>query len=141
MIESTASRDACQLQESTCSRMESVRAVNIQVEHETHLHADQDRLPDYTASIEIMGRPAHDGFSARRALICFYPHGHPNISKPSYDEVRKQIKICYPMSMFEAQVEILTRHYDIECTYLESAGLLQREAFLQGSRLIPEQMH
>ncbi|OIO73992.1 MAG: hypothetical protein AUJ57_03265 [Zetaproteobacteria bacterium CG1_02_53_45] len=141
MIESIAPGGAYPLQEATSNRMESVRAVNIQVEHETHLHADQDSLPDYIASIEITGRPANDGFSARGALICFYPDGHPGISRPSYDEVRRVIKICYPISMFESQVEILTRHYDIECTYLESSALPHREAFLQGSRLIPEQMH
>ncbi len=123
----------------TYHRIESVRAVNIQVEHESQM--EEDRPADYVACIHIFGRPAHVGFKAKSALICFYPDGDSNISKPSYDETRRQIRICYPMSLFEAQVEILTRHYEVECTYQESATMSDRNAYLHGNGIMPEQMH
>ncbi|GAV21377.1 hypothetical protein MMIC_P2361 [Mariprofundus micogutta] len=132
---------ANQFDEKRYHRIESFRAVNIQVEHESKLHADEYDQPDYMASIEMKGRPSGGGFNATSAQLCFYPDGDVRITKPSYDEKKQRISISYPISMFEKQVELLTTHYELECTYLESHAQLDRNAFIQGCRRMPEQLH
>jgi len=136
-----ASGDANTVSINRYHRIESVRAGTIQVEHASQLHADEYHQPEYLASIEITGRPSHAGFHARSALICFYADTYPVINKPSYDEAKQQIMICYPIHMFESQIEILTRHCEVECTYLEQAELSHGDAFLHGTGDMPEQLH
>ena len=136
-----ASWDAYSLKKNTCQRIESVRAVNIQVDHGSQWSSDEDAEQDSPASIEIQGRPAADGFSAKSALICFYPDGDSRLTTPIYDEIKQQIRIAYPLSLFEKQVEILAGHHEIECTYLESYLRSDCRAFLQGNRPIPDELH
>jgi len=136
-----ASWDAYSLKKNTCQRIESVRAVNIQVDHGSDWSCHEESEQDSSASIEIQGRPASDAFSAKSALICFYPDGDARLIRPAYDEDKQQIRIAYPLSMFEKQVEILTGHHEIECTYLESHMQSERKAYLQGNRPIPDELH
>jgi len=136
-----ASWDAYSLRNNTCQRIESLRAVNIQVDHGSQWYCDDDSEQDYSASIEIQGRPSTDAFSARSALICFYPDGDARLTVPTYDESKQQIRITYPLSMFEKQVEILTGHYEIECTYLESHATQSSSAYIQGNHPVPDELH
>jgi len=88
------------------------------------------------------GLPAGDGFAASSALICFYPDGDVRLVKPLYDETTRQIRIFYPLSQFESQVEILKSHVEVICTFLGSSVTPdENAAFLHGNRALPEKLH
>lgn len=142
ICEIMASRDANNIVEERIHRMESLRAANIRVDSGGEWRFEEGESDAAAATIVIHGLPAGDAFSARSALISFYPDGDAKIVEPAYDAVQQQIRIFYPLSLFEAQVEILKAHGEVICTYLESATMpCLNSAFLHGNMPVAEKLH
>ncbi|NWF39107.1 hypothetical protein F3F96_08170 [Mariprofundus sp. NF] len=137
-----ASRDANHTVEERIHRMESLRAANIQVDSGSEWRCDEGDVDAASASIAMFGLPAGDAFTARSALISFFPDGDKRIVEPAYDAAQQQIRIFYPLSQFEGQVEILKAHGEVICTYLESTAMpYKNSAFVHGNSPVPEKLH
>lgn len=123
-------------------RVESLRASSIHVNSGPERSLEEAQREGYSARILIHGLPAGDGFAASSALICFYPDGDARLVKPLYDEAAQQIRIFYPLSQFDEQVEILKSHVEVICTFLGSTITTdENAAFLHGNRALPEKLH
>ena len=120
-------------------RIASLRASRILVEHADQWQPDaHDEQTNSVARIELKGKFAGPASSA---VIYFYPDGDRRICQPAFDAERGQIVMYMPLSGFETQLDMLSSHYEIECSYFEAASKEQRHACLIGHGPIPDELN